>query len=440
MGELTLTEDQITDLVTKVAAQAAEGAVKAINTVNPGERPEATKGAPAFHRSRSAFPSLMTAIKATRTGRWDQAGYERDVVSTAKALWYNDPKDDLAPNSVVWPKNYQEALEVFEAMGEKESIKAADRLDQAIKAMNESLTVNVTGGTGGGLLVPPDFQQDMFEYALAPRVALRRVPGVTVLRVNAPDVRFPREDTRAGASQAAEAGTLSSADSALTTQAIRIEKQYAMRRFSSELLADARPSFQTYIDRTVVRDLAIQQDIQYLRGSGSTPQITGILNYSGLTTGPSMGTNGRTPTWDDLMDAVYNLEAVDSTQPNFVIGHPRPFHTLRKVKDAQGRYLVTDAGIVPGQAGPDVVLMGWLPAYKTTNLTITQTVGTSTDCTTLIVGDASTVFILERAGMEFAMSEHLYFTTDEIAVRAIARSAVAIMQPASVELITGVRA
>ena len=433
-----LTADQVESLV----ANAVAAGIKAANTVNPEDRPAAAKQAPAFHRRRG-LPSFDRALKAAGTEDWSDAGFEADVQKAARELW--DPKKDwgLSKYGVLWYKSPKEALDLFDYMGEREATKEMDRIDGAIKAMTESLTVSISGGTAGGLLVPPEFRQDMFAYALTPQVAVRRVPGISVVPVTSNIVRFPRETTRAGASQSAEAGTLSAADATLAAQQIVIEKQYAFRRWSSELGADSQPAFSAFLNQTVIRDLGVQQDIQFLRGTGSSPQITGLLNYSSLTTGPDLGANGRTVTHDDFIEAVYLLEAANVTNPDFVIAHPRTLNTLRKSKDGVGRYQWTPdgtplAGSAPG--APDLMVAGYLPAYKTTNLTITQTVGANTDATTAIVGDSSQVFILERAGVEVAFSEHLYFNTDELAVRAISRSSLVLLQPAAVTLITGIRA
>lgn len=433
-----LTADQVENLVSTAVAAG----IKAANTVDPEERPAAAKAAPAFHKRRG-LPSFDRALKAAGTDDWSNAGFERDVQKAARELW--DPKQDwgLSKYGVLWYKSPQEALALFDYMGEREATKEMDRVDSAIKAMSESLTVSISGGTAGGLLVPPEFRQDLFAYALTPQVALRRVPGVTVLPVNSNIVRFPRESSRAGASQASEAGSLSSADATLAAQQIVIEKQYAFRRWSSELSADAQPAFSAFLNQTVIRDLGVQQDIQYLRGTGSTPQITGLLNYSSLTTGPSLGTNGRSVTHDDFIEAVYLLENANVSNPDFVIAHPRTLNTLRKSKDGVGRYQWTPQGqpVAGGAPGaPDLMVAGYLPAFKTTNLTITETAGSSTDCSTAIVGDSSQVFILERSGVEVAFSEHLYFSTDELAVRAISRSSLVLLQPAAVTLITGIRA
>ena len=435
-----LTVDQVSELVKGAVADA----IKAVNTVAPEERPAAAKAAPTILTRKQQFPNVKRALRGAMNGKLD--GLERDMHDAGKAMWYQklDDGDSIEASSVIWPRNPAEMLSVLREIGET---KSADRVDSAIKAMTEALTVTVSGGTGGGLLTPPEFRQDLFAFALAPRNALRRVPGVRVIPVTGHDIRLPRETTRAGASQAAEAGTLSSADATLASQTIVIEKQYAMRRWSGELAADADPAFSVFLDATVVRDLEIQQDIQWLRGTGSTPQVTGIINYSGLTTSTApcvTATNGASLTYDDFMTVAWDLDDVNA-EADFAIGNPRVIHTLRQKKDANGRYLASfdgtprGFGLARNAGGPDAILADFLPFYKTTNLIRTQTVGTSTDCTTVIVGDSRQVLILERQGVELMLSPHVYFTTDELAVRAIARSAVAILQPTAVSLLTGVR-
>lgn len=434
-----LSADQVTDLVKGAVADA----IKAVNTVTDDARPAAVKAeAPAIITRTQAFPSLKRAMKNALHSKQD--GYEAEFTAAAyKAFGYNDlgDNDSVTPGAVIWPKSLEEARTVFETMG---ASKHRDRVDSAIKAMSNDGSYALTGGTAGGILVPPEFAQSLFAYALAPRNALRRVPGVRVIPVTSNNIRLPRESVRAGASQANEAGTLTPTDATLAQQSIDIEKQYAMRRWSDELGADSDPAFMAFLDATVVRDLAIQQDSQWLTGNGTPPQVYGLINYSGLTTGPSLGTNGRTPSHDDILDAVYLLDAVNA-DADFAIGHPRAINSLRKVKDAQGRYLITPSGSPQAVgagfngSGADAVLADVLPFYKTTNLSITQTVGSSTDCTTIIVGDSRQVVILERQGVEVMFSPHIYFTTGEMAVRATARSAVAILQPTAVTLITGVR-
>lgn len=439
------------DGLQQVVTDSVSAALKAVNTPNPEDRPAQEPASAPAVVTRRAFPSLTRALKAKRAGNAEKvAGFELEVSNAAKALWYSSPGDDVKADSIVWPANLNQAIALFDFMGERKATKELDRLDSAIKsldahaikAMGESGSYSLSGGTSGGILVPPEFLQSLFAYALTPAVALRNVPGVQTLQVNSNNVRLPRESARAGASQASEAGTLSAADATLAQQSIVIEKQYAFRRWSNELADDSNPSFMQFLGNTVVRDLGVQQDSQYLQGSGSTPQIQGIIGYSGLTTATSVGANGGTPTFDNFHDAVYSIDLANA-KANFLITHPRTWNSLRKIKDSTGRYLASASFGVPvafgANGGPTKLLLDYIPVVTTTSLSIALTVGSSSDCTTAILGDASQVYILERGGIEIDFSEHLYFATDEVAVRAIGRSAVAILQPAAVTTITGIR-
>lgn len=439
------------DGLQQVVTDSVSAALKAVNTPNPEDRPAQEPASAPAVVTRRAFPSLTRALKAKRAGNAEKvAGFELEVSNAAKALWYSSPGDDVKADSIVWPANLNQAIALFDFMGERKATKELDRLDSAIKsldahaikAMGESGSYSLSGGTSGGILVPPEFLQSLFAYALTPAVALRNVPGVQTLQVNSNNVRLPRESARAGASQASEAGTLSAADATLAQQSIVIEKQYAFRRWSNELADDSNPSFMQFLGNTVVRDLGVQQDSQYLQGNGSTPQIQGIIGYSGLTTATSVGANGGTPTFDNFHDAVYSIDLANA-KANFLITHPRTWNSLRKIKDSTGRYLASASFGVPvafgANGGPTKLLLDYIPVVTTTSLSIALTVGSSSDCTTAILGDASQVYILERGGIEIDFSEHLYFATDEVAVRAIGRSAVAILQPAAVTTITGIR-
>jgi len=228
------------------------------------------------------------------------------------------------------------------------------------------------------------------------------------------------------------------------------------RQFSNELLADADPAWNQFITKTLLRDVALYQDAQYLEGAGTGNFITGFSAYGSTTTGPipgtAGGTNGGTITLDNLQDAVYNLRAVN-VEPQqgsgFFIMHPRTLNTLTKIKDTTGNYIVSNfqgynapaifGGQLAGSNGPKAMILG-VPVYLTSQIGIANTVGTSTDCSNIYVGDASKVIILERAGIELAFSDQVGFANDQSAWRAIGRSAVAVTQPTALEVIKGVRA
>ena len=453
MGDvLTLTLEQLKETV----QSSVDAAIRAVNTPDPTDRPPAPEppAAPNVLRRGYGLPRLGKAMNGVFRGAFRSSeAFEKDVAQTAAEIWgYNTPdkEDDSDPlieqggkarsyRSVIWPKSREEMIEVLSAMGERTKADEVTRLDSAIRAMAE-------GTSGGGLeLVRTQYLQDRFAYALVSTIAVRAA-GIEVMPVKSNVVVLPRESTRAGASQANEAGTLSSADATLTDQTINVRKQYGFRRYSNELLADADPAWNEFLARTLVRDVALQQDLQYLEGTGSAPQIQGLATYGSVTT-KSLGTNGASPTFDHFIEGQYDLRAVGA-EPDFGIAHPRLAQSLSKIKDSTGNYLASNSGGVnapaafgtgyPGAAAKMVVL-GTIPFWFSSQINITRTVGTSTDCMTVILGQKDQFLLLDRAGIEVAYSEHLYFTTDETAARAIGRSAIAIITPAAALTITGVR-
>jgi HK97 family phage major capsid protein len=433
------------DAVKDIVKDAVSEAVKAVNTVADEDRPAAVKSVNVVKRAYG-LPKVGVAMKATTRGNDRGAEFERDF-SQAAAEVFGYGSDREGSRSIFWPKTMDEAVQVLDAMGES---KHADLVNTA-KAMAE-------GTTGaGGAMVPPQYLQEAFAYALTPGIVVRNLPGVTVMPVKTgTTVYLPREDVRAGGASAAEAASLSAQDVTFAQQAITLKKQYGYRQFSNELLADADPAWNQFITKTLLRDVALYQDAQYLEGAGTGNFVTGFAAYGSTTTGPipgtAGGTNGGTVVLDNILDAVYNLRAVN-VEPQqgsgFFIMHPRTLNTLTKIKDTTGNYIVSSfqgvntpmyfGGQLPGSNGPKAMLLG-VPVYLTSQIGITNTVGTSTDCSNIYVGDASKVIILERQGIELAFSDQVGFASDQSAWRAIGRSAVAITQPTALEVIKGVRA
>lgn len=451
VSELTLTKDQLTELI----GVSVEKAVRAVNTPDPEARPEApaARSAPAFNRRLYPLPRLGKAMQAAYRGGFRQSeSFEKDISQAASELFgykgekldADDPLIEEAGTgknyrSVIWPKTRAEMADVLYAVGERSHAEQLDRVEMAIRAMSE-------GASGLGLeLVPTQFAQDKFAYIMTSTIAVRQVPGIQVMPVRSNVISLPRESTAAGASTATEAAQLSVQDATLSTQTITVKKQYGFRRYSNELLADADPAWNEFLANTLVRDVALKQDLQYLEGSGSGANIQGIVGYTGLTALTS-GTNGASPDFDTFYDAQYALRLVNA-EPDFLIAHPRVLNTIAKIKDADGNHILSNGSGVnapqafgtglPG-AGVKGVVIG-IPMWFSSQINIARTVGASTDCTTVIIGKADQVLILDRQGIEMGFSEHLYFDYDQTAARAIARSAIAVLQPDSVATIAGVR-
>jgi HK97 family phage major capsid protein len=438
-----LSENEVESLVSKAVTKA----VKALNTVDEDARPVAPTKAAAFNRGSYGLPNLGIAVKSAFRGQTVNGGeFEKDFSQTAAEIFgYKGAAgdDSLTARSVVWPKTPEEARAVLHAMGET---KHATRVDSAIKAATEGTT------TAGGYLVPPMYAQEAFQYALVPNIVFRNLPGVTTMPVKSNLVYLPREDSRAGGATAAEAGSLSAQDVTFAQQAITIKKAYGYRVFSNELLADADPSWNEFITKTLLRDVALFADQQQLEGTGSSNEITGLAAISGVTSGPSLGANGAALSFDNLYTAVYNLRLAN-VEPQSGTGawimHPRTLNSLMQLKDSSNQYLLTAAqgynapmalsGGFATSNGPKASLLG-IPVYVSTQIAINRTTGSNSDTSNVYLVDSSKLVLLERQGIELAFSDQVGFATDQSAYRAIARHGIAAVQPTAVEKITGVRA
>ena len=440
-----LTQEALTDLLKKAgedgAKAGAEAAVRAMNTVDPQDRPagSASPVGSNVNLKRPQKISLAKAIIAMREGTWRDSGLENELSEATKEKYgFAEPKSFALPSN---PEAWSDVLEATDA-----PIEGRKALREwAVRAMSEGTT------SAGGALVPAQYLQDLFVLSPQTAVAFRNAPGVESMPVNSNVVYLPRETVMPSSAAYAEAGTISATDATFAQQAITIKKQAAYSQFSNELLADATPAFEAYIAKTLARSLALFQDLQFLEGSGSGNNVTGLGSYSGLTTGYTAATNGDSYSAAGAADLLINLVfalRIAGVEPSAWIMHPRTLQSVSKIKDSQNRYVVESIGGVFGAPvaipntgqlqtaiGPTppvwrAQLLG-IPVLLTSQIPINETQGSSNVSSHLYIGDFSFARVLDRQSIEMSISEHIAFTTDQTAVRVTARSAPVLLAPAA---------
>lgn len=449
---MEITAEELTSKIEAAAKAGAEAAIRAVNTPKEEDRPGG--GAPQILIKKAHRPSITKAIRAATTGRWKGAELERDIDQATRSVLLKDtvnedkdPEDGYAGNSFAWPQG----PEAMRCILEQADIKTESPLGQlAVRAMTEgssSITV-----TGAGNLVAPQWMADEFVLSLQPGAIVPAIPGVSEVPVQAQTVYMPRETVKASFTMTSEAGTMTASDPTFANQSFTIKKGYAYRQYSNELLADANPALDAYIQKTLKRDMDLGWDEEFLNGDATGNSIYGLRYYGEketITSGPSFGTNGRTPTLDDLKLMVYNLRVANS-EPNFWAMHPRTLRTLSELKDAQGRYQLPElqappqvlptAGTQFGYGSVPVSTLLGYPVYLSSQIPITETAGSNSDTSSIILGNGNFIKLLRRQAIEVMVSQHVAFTTDQTAIRATSRACLAVTQPLSLEVATGVRA
>ncbi|MEP6697899.1 MAG: phage major capsid protein [Pseudonocardiales bacterium] len=235
--------------------------------------------------------------------------------------------------------------------------------------------------SAGGWLVPPEVSSEVLTLLRA-RSAVMRM-GVRVVPVRR-QLAITSVASGASASYVPENAAAPISEQTFDQDVLLMPRDLvAMVPVSDRLLRDAadNPSVENVVRADVDEVLALRADLAFLRGAGAGGEPIGIRNTPGLTAAPTLGTNGRTPTFDDLKDMVAALRAVNApfSRPGWVF-NGRLLNTLEKVKDTMGRYLAEAGLLTFDMVGGGGTLLGY-PFQTTGQIPTALTVGSSSDTT-----------------------------------------------------------
>ena len=152
---------------------------------------------------------------------------------------------------------------------------------------------------------------------------------------------------------------------------IRDRSLAAIVRISRELVEDT--DVEAVVREAIASALAVKWDYAGLYGAG-TNEPTGIKVNSGVTK-TSLGANGATPTWDNLIDGVGRLRD-NNEEPTAQIMADRTLRTLSKIKEG-----TTNAYMAPPSYLNDV------PRLTTNQVPVNLTVGTSSDLSLIHISE-----------------------------------------------------
>jgi HK97 family phage major capsid protein len=298
-------------------------------------------------------------------------------------------------------------------------------------------------GTGSNVFVGTEQSTIWFDRLRNASVFMRARPIVLPMHEGYGPLNVPRVVGSATAQMLAENTAITPSDPTLTPGVtLTARKATLFNLVSNEALNDSTPQLQEVLATEFQRTMASLLDVQYLTGNGTAPNLRGAQNFTGATV-VSNGANGTqlsTQTNLDLFAGpVGQLQALnaDMSRAAWFI-HPLLWSFVRKIKDSQGRYQLQPWGTAPEQ---DIAttLFG-IPVYISANLPSAQTVGTSTDCSTVILADMSQIVVGMAKELQVEMSRDYAFNSDQTAIRLIARTDVQPVNAAATLVINGLRA
>lgn len=197
-------------------------------------------------------------------------------------------------------------------------------------------------------------------------------------------------------------------------------------KVSRELMQDS-PGLEQALNVAIAQAFAKELDRAGLRGSGTSPEIRGLLNTAGVNA-VSSGVNGAVLTnYTKFINAARQIKSADAPAPTAAIMSPREDETVALFSDSTGQPLRRPEAIAGWQFGTS--------SQIPTNLTV----GTSTDASEIYVGDFTRFAFYMRENVSIQVARELYAGTGQIAFICHARVDVAALHPQAFTVITGVR-
>jgi HK97 family phage major capsid protein len=275
-------------------------------------------------------------------------------------------------------------------------------------------------------------------YALGPELSARVIDrvrnsmqvmkaGATTVPMTTQQMYLARLAGGANVSWKAEGDPIT--DSTPTFERIVLNAQTlpVLVKISAELFEDASPEAMDTIENELSQALSLELDRAALRGSGVSPEPTGIRNASGATI-TSLGANGATPSWDNVIDAVAAVQAAN-IEPNAILWSSRTQQTMSKLKDGMQRYLEPPSSL------------GDVARLVTNQIPNNLTAGTNSDASEIYVGRWSDVLVGMRTDLRFQVRvlNERFIDNLQYGLLCFLRADIALAHPQAFNVLTGVR-
>ncbi len=405
----------------------------------------ATGGVDELHEARKTMRRAMNAVHAgigpvpsdTETSAIYHAGA---VISRISAMIDTlDMKSEKQSNSTFGGvkvlhnrTDFENHYKVANADAEDREMNLADLL-RGIAGMRTTTAVSNALSVGtdstGGYAVPSVLMPGIMGAMVPLSSLLTAGAGVVMLEEGAKNYTFAAVDTIPTAAWRAEAGNVAASDPAFRAVVATPRSLAFTFKVSRELLADGRGLVEA-LYQAIAQAFAKELDRAGLRGSGTAPEIRGLLNTSGIqaVTNGANGASQATTKFANLFTGVQSLLAADAPLPTAAIMAPRSLIGFAGLADTTGQPMRVPAMLEP------------VRMLATSQVPVNLTVGTSNDCTEIYLGDFSQCFYAMRESVSVQLLRELYAGTGEVGFMCHVRADFVVRYPAAFAVVTGMRA
>jgi HK97 family phage major capsid protein len=287
--------------------------------------------------------------------------------------------------------------------------------------------LNVGQNTAGGFSVPSATMPAILS-ALTPASALLTAgAGIVPLEAGAKSATTAIVDTVPTASWRAESGNVAESDPAFRGVVSVPQSLAFFFKISRELLADGL-GIEAALQTAIAQAFAKELDRAGLRGSGTAPEPRGLLNMVGVNAITNGANGAALAGYSNMFAGVQAILQANAPLPTAAIMSPRSMVKLGGLVDNTGQPLRTPT------------MLENVRMIATSQIPNNLTVGTSSDCTELYLGDFSKMYFLMRENLSIQLLRESFATTGEIGFLCHSRADVVVTHPKAFAVVTGVRA
>jgi HK97 family phage major capsid protein len=228
----------------------------------------------------------------------------------------------------------------------------------------------------------------------------------------------------------AEGTTITPSDPTFGTITATPRKIASITQLDNEVIDDSSPAVIGVLNDHLMKVFALKVDQQLLEGSGTAPDIRGLKNVAGIQT-YAAATNGASVSFDTLMSALALLDGINIPRERLaVVGHVRNLATLTALRSiANGEYLWDTA--------LSALNMSAGQFHWTSQLTVTETQGTSNATNSIYIFDTLNTIFVPRTSLQIVLDRSRLFNSDQSELRGTMRCDLMVPQPSAVVRVTG---
>jgi len=280
----------------------------------------------------------------------------------------------------------------------------------------------------GGYAVPSLVMPQILEAMVPASSLLSAGAGIVPLNDGAKNFTTVAVDSIPTAAWRLESGAVAASDPVFRAVVAAPKSLAFLVKLSRELLQDA-VNIDGAITTAIAQAFAKEMDRAGLIGTGTNPEPRGILNTTNVlsVTNGANGASLATNRFGNLLSGVQAILQADGPLPTAAIMSPRSLVGFGSLADTTNQ---------PLELPP---LLSDMTMLATSQISNTLTVGTSSDCTQIFLGDFTKVNFMMREKLHVQYVDQLYAGTGEVAFVCHARVDIAVMYPKAFAVITGVR-